>query len=309
MKRFIVLSLTLIPLAGCNFWQQTTPPVDDDGQESSRPETKNVIYRGTLAALGASIYMEGTHRLELEDGRFVLLEANGLLLDEYLDMQVEVFGTTRPTVEGGAIIMRVERIAELSASSEAASTTISSDAAAASSVPPSPASSVRPMAVSSRPAAPASSSPVVVPPPASSAAPVASSAPADAVTVRANSMAKANMAVANWTQQYCSTHIQFCIPVHKNWYYVSFGATSSSLWHVELSSEEILALGDGPISIVLHTGVAPAADGHVTVDGGTATGYRAWTNNRHFVISAPAVLETAVRHITQELKAAPSAAE
>jgi hypothetical protein len=118
-------------------------------------------------------------------------------------------------------------------------------------------------------------------------------------------MAKANMDAANWTQQYCSSHTGFCFPVHKNWWYTSFGATSSSQWHVELSSEEIVALGDGPISVVLVSGAAPAADGQVTVENGKATGVRAWTNNRHFVISAPAVLETAVRYITQELKAAP----
>lgn len=125
--------------------------------------------------------------------------------------------------------------------------------------------------------------------------------------MRAAAMAKANMAVANWTQQYCSTHVEFCTPVHKNWYYVSFGATSSSLWHVEMSNEEIVALGDGPISVVLQSGTAPAADGQVTVDGGTVTGIRAWTNNRHFVISAPAALEPAVRYITQELRSAPAA--
>lgn len=305
MKRSIALSLALLPLAGCSLFTTSTPPTEEE-QTSSVAETKNVIYRGTLLPLGSSIYMEGTHRLELEDGRFVLLEANGLLLDDYLAMDVEVFGATRPTVEGGGIIMRVERIAEfvessVAASSEAMSSSSAMSSAAASVAPVIPSSA--PVAVSRASVAPVipSSAPVVV-----SSAPVSSSSAAtDAVSVRAATMAKANMDAANWTQQYCSSHTGFCFPVHKNWWYTSFGATSSSQWHVELSSEEIVALGDGPISVVLVSGAAPAADGQVTVENGKATGVRAWTNNRHFVISAPAVLETAVRYITQELKAAP----
>ncbi len=308
MKRSIALTLALLPLAGCSLFTTSTPPTEEE-QTSSVAETKNVIYRGTLQALGSSIYMEGTHRLELEDGRFVLLEANGLVLDDYLDMDVEVFGSTRPTVEGGGIIMRVERVAEFVESSVAVSSEAmfpsSSSASSAASVAPAVRSSV-PAAVSRASVAPVvpSSAPVAV----SSAAPVpasSSSAASDAVSMRAATMAKVNMAASFWTQQYCSTHTGFCFPVHKNWWYTSFGATSSSQWHVELSSEEIVALGDGPISVVLVAGAAPAADGQVTVENGKVTGIRAWTNNRHFVISAPAVLETAVRYITQELKAAP----
>lgn len=308
MKRFLIVTLALLPLAGCDFWAQT-PPVEEEAQESSRPETKNVVYRGRLLPLGASIYQEGTHRLELEDGRFVLLESDNLLLDEYLNRNVEVYGATRATVEAGGIIMRVENVAEFGVSSESVSSAaVSSEA---SSVPP--ASSVAPVVVSSRPAvasrAPAvSSAPIAPPPPVSSApAPVASSsAPADETSVRAAAMARANMDAANWTQEYCSpAHLAFCFPVHKNWWYTSFGATSSSQWHVEVSSEALEALGDGPLSIVLVSGAAPGPDGQVTSDGTTVTGVRAWSGNRHFVISAPVVLEQAVRHITQELRAAP----
>jgi hypothetical protein len=308
MKRAIALSLAFLPLAGCSLFTTSTPPVDEE-QTSSVAETKNVIYRGTLLPLGSSIYMEGTHRLELEDGRFVLLEANGLILDEYLAMDVEVFGSTRPTVEGGGIIMRVERIAEFVESSVAVSSETmfpSSASSAAASVTPVAPSSKAPVAVSRASVAPVV--PSSAPPVVSSAAPVpvsSSSVSNDPVAVRAATMAKANMDASYWTQQYCSSHTGFCFPVHKNWWYTSFGATSSSQWHVELSSEEIQALGDGPISVVLVAGAAPAADGQVTVENGKVTGIRAWTNNRHFVISAPAVLETAVRYITQELKAAP----
>lgn len=312
MKRSLLLSVALLPLAGCSLFTTSTPPIEEE-QTSSVAETKNVIYRGTLLPLGASIYMEGTHRLELEDGRFVLLEANGLILDDYLAMDVEVFGATRPTVEGGAIIMRVERVAEfvessVTISSEAMIPSSSSVSSAAASVAPAIPSSA-PVAVSRASVAPVV--PSSAPPAVSSAAPVpvsssSSSVADDAVSLRAAAMAKANMDSANWTQRYCSTHTGFCFPVHKNWWYTSFGATSSSQWHVELSSEEIVALGDGPLSVVLVAGAAPAADGQVTVENGRATGIRAWTNNRHFVISAPAVLETAVRYVTQELTAAPA---
>lgn len=316
MKRLLIVSLALLPLAGCNFWSTTTPPVEEE-QTSSRPETKNVIYRGRLEVLGTSIYMEGTHRLVLEDGRFVLLEGDGLVLNEYLGKEVEVFGTTRATVEGGAIIMRVERVANFVESSEAVSSDTSSSAVS-SVVSSETVSSTAPI-VSSKAAvsrAPVRSSAASIavppPPPVSSAAATVSSASSttsDPLAARTAMMAKANMAASNWTQQYCSTHISFCIPVHKNWYYVSFGATSSSLWHVELSAEEIETLGDGPLTIVLLTGAASVPDGQVTIDGEIAVGVRTWTNGRHFEIRAPKALEQAVRYITQELKAAPSAAQ
>lgn len=312
MKRIVALSLLFVPLAGCSWLGSDTTPDEPEVIETVRPETKNVIYRGRLLPLGSSIYMEGTHRLQLEDGRFVLLESDGLVLDEYLNEDVEVFGSTRATIEGSAIIMRVERVANLVASSEAAEPVVasSSEAAASSSSAPAaalPASSSRPPVASSVAPAPVSSA---APTPVVSSAPAASSvASVDAAfQARVTAMAKVNMDSANWTQQYCApSHLAFCFPIHKNWYFNSFGATSNSQWHVELSSEELETLGDGPIAIVLVSGNAPAPDGQVTVDGGIATGIRAWTNNRHFVISAPSQLEAAVRYITQELKAAPAA--
>ena len=301
MKRFII-SLALIPLAGCSFWA-TTPPVEEEEQTSSVSETKNVVYRGTLEILGASIYMEGTHRLELEDGRFVLLEAVGLVLDDYVGEEVEVFGTTRATVEGGGIIMRVERVAVIEESSSSSAES-SSEASSIAAVPVSSAAATS----SPAPVAPPTPKSSVAPPPASSAAPapVSSAATNDPLAAKTATMAKVNMSAANWTGQYCSTHVEFCIPVHKNWYYASFGATSSSLWHVEVSSETLETLGDGPISVVLLSGAASVPDGTVTVSGEQAVGVRAWTNGRHFEIRAPKALEAAVRYITQELKAAPA---
>lgn len=316
MKKLSVLSLVLLTLAACSWGAATTPAADEDATVvTERPETKNVIYRGRLFPLGASIYMEGTHRLELEDGRFVLLESNGLLLDEYVNKDVEVFGSTRATIEGSAIIMHVERVAELSASSEPAVESSSSSVQAVSSAPAAIAatssappvrpavSSAKPVAASSAPAAVQSSAPAAIP----SAATSSVSSIDVALQARVNTMAKAKMDAANWTQQYCApSHLAFCFPIHKNWWYNSFGATSSSLWHVEMSSEELAQLGDGPIAVVLVSGNASVPDGTVSTSDGTSIGIRAWTNNRHIEIRGPAALAQAVAYITAELKPAPT---
>jgi hypothetical protein len=125
----------------------------------------------------------------------------------------------------------------------------------------------------------------------------------DDLEAKAALMAKDNMAPANWTQQYCSTHIGFCIPVHKNWWYTSYGATSSSFWHVEVGPSEMQNLGDGPLTVRLVSGDI-SNDGAVDVSGGSAVGVRSWTGGRHFEIKGPSNLEAAVRYITEQLKPA-----
>lgn len=322
MKKHIVASLLLLPLAACS-WGTTTAPAPDDGTTvvTERPETKNVIYRGRLLPLGASIYMEGTHRLELEDGRFVLLESNGLLLDEYANEDVEVFGSTRATIEGSAIIMRVDRVAKLAASSEPTIESSSSSAQTVSSAPAiMPAASseapVRPTSSSAKPlpasSATAQSSAPVIAPPVPPVAPPSSSSTSSvdpAFQARVTAMAKAKMDAPNWIQQYCApSHVAFCFPIHKNWWYTSFGATSSSVWHVEMSSEELVQLGDGPIAVVLVSGNASVPDGTVSTDAGVSIGIRTWTNNRHIEIRGPAALSQAIAYITAELKPAPTPA-
>ena len=114
-------------------------------------------------------------------------------------------------------------------------------------------------------------------------------------------MARVNMDSANWTLEYCSTHWKYCIPVHKNWYFNSFGATATSLWHVEIGPLEINNLGEGPLAVNLMNGTVEAAgttDGQVTVSGDTVVGYRSWEGGRHFEVRGPAILEQAVRAIT-----------
>ncbi len=118
-------------------------------------------------------------------------------------------------------------------------------------------------------------------------------------------MAKQNMAAASWTQEYCSQGYAFCIPVHKNWWFSSF-LGGGSIITVEVGPDEILASGDGPLKVSLQSGTAAsmqAADGDVRVQGDMVYGYRDWTDNRHFVVSAPASLEAAVRYITQNIAA------
>lgn len=116
-------------------------------------------------------------------------------------------------------------------------------------------------------------------------------------------MATETVDAAHFTQQYCSGHVGFCIPVHRDWYYYSFGATSSYLWHVEVNAQEIENLGDGPLVVNFVAGDLPPSisDGSVVVDGGRAVGYRAWTGGRHFEISASAVLQEAVTFMTANL--------
>lgn len=115
-------------------------------------------------------------------------------------------------------------------------------------------------------------------------------------------MARDDLNEGNWTQEYCTGHIGFCIPVHRNWWFNSFGATTSALWHVEIGPSEIQNLGDGPLTVKLVSGET-TANGQVTVSGGAATGIRSWTGGRHFVIQGPAILEGAVRYITEHLRA------
>jgi hypothetical protein len=118
-------------------------------------------------------------------------------------------------------------------------------------------------------------------------------------------MAKEDISSARWTQLYCSPHIGFCVPVHKNWWYISFGNKADTLWHVEISSEEFEALGFGIIDIDLIGGditSTGSTDGEVRISGSTVTGYRSWTQGRHFAITADAKLESAVRYMTEHVR-------
>ena len=125
------------------------------------------------------------------------------------------------------------------------------------------------------------------------------------VSLRVSKMVKEDISDARWTQLYCSPHIGFCVPVHKNWWYISFGNKADTLWHVEVSSEEFEALGSGIIAIDLIGGDIASTnhtDGEVRISGSTVTGYRSWTQGRHFAITADAKLESAVRYMTTHVR-------
>lgn len=318
----VSVASAILLLSACA--RQNPPVTPDDGENSSESfvassdasitsegtewsESTAVLYRGTLEEAGPSIYMQGTHRLSLEDGRSLLLESSTLALEAYEGRRVEVRGAVRPTVEAGGLIMRVESVQLLDASSassdvssSSASSTLSASVVSRSEAPSSIARSVPPPA----------SSPASVP---ASRAPAASSVTAstpswqasDELTAKAAVMAQENLSADRWTQRYCSTHIKFCIPVHKNWWFKSFGATSSSLWHVEIGPQPMENLGEGPISVNLLSGTVESAGGSdklMSVQGDSAVGFRAWDDNRHFEIRGPSSLEQAIRYLTEQLQ-------
>lgn len=308
MKRLLapIACLTLfLALSACN-----RPGGSESSASSSAvssediPETHNVTYRGTVEELGATMYMQGSHALSLGDGRMLILESSAVELETYVGHEVEVFGSLRPTVEAGGIIMRVERITDFSSSSASAQPSVSSArsssvSSAMKSIAPSVASaatsrsSVLPTVSSTRSSTVSSAAPGSTP-----------SANGDAaMEARIAMMSKQDMADRNWTQQYCSDHVAFCVPVHRNWWFVSFGNTTRTLWHVEVSPEDFETMGSGPITVDLIGGdLSGHSDGDVTVSGGVATGYRSWTQGRHIEIRADARLEAAVRYMTQNLR-------
>lgn len=128
--------------------------------------------------------------------------------------------------------------------------------------------------------------------------------PEDLATTIA-SMEEEDYAAGRWTQEYCSAHVGFCVSVHKNWYFKSFGATASLLWHVEMGAAEVADFGEGPLMVDLKTGAVETlgvADGDVQVVGAKVIGYRSWSDNRHFEISAPASLVEPVTYVTVNLR-------
>lgn len=262
---------------------------------SSLPETSNVSFTGTLEELGPSIYMQGTHQLTQEDGKVVLLESTLLRLDNYVGMDVVVFGAVRPTVEEGGMILRVEAITILSSTSSSSSSSEEMESSSMTSVMTTSASmaattSAMQQATTSRSSA------------VSSAVKTSSSVAAVSGTLSATAaaMAKEDISPARWTQQYCSSHIGFCVPIHKNWWFTSFGTSGSALWHVEVSGKEINGLGDGVIIVNLMSGPA-SADGSVEARGDFVVAQKTWKDNTHFEISAPVALKAAVTYMSTNL--------
>ncbi len=320
-SRIGIVALSIL-LTAC-FGQTAEPEVKEGATEGTSSanteevrETKNVFYRGTVQPAGISIYMQGTHKLVLPDGRFLLLESDSLDLNGYVDEEVEVFGATRPTVEAGGIIMRVERISlvgkEEKDTEEASEAEEQSEVAGETGDTIAPA--IEPPAVTT-PEKPAEepSRPIPERPPATEEAEEEAVAePEEAereplpveMQTKVAAMARQNLSAENWTSEYCSPHIGFCIPMHRNWWFHSFGATTYSLWHVEIGPEEIENFGEGPMVVKLLSGAVEskkALNGQVRPQGALAVVFRTWTKNRHFTITAPTALEGAVQHIVDHL--------
>jgi len=106
-----------------------------------------------------------------------------------------------------------------------------------------------------------------------------------------------------WTQQYCSSHIGMCFLVRNDFWYKSFGSIPGVLWHVELNGADILTQGDGPISVDLVASRLPdgVADLQIVEKGNVVMGYRTWTSNRHFVVTAPKELRASVEVIINNM--------
>lgn len=67
---------------------------------------------GYIRALGPSIYMQGTHALESEDGKLLaLLDSASVDLNRWLDQKVQVTGRAQASVEGHKTVLHVERVA------------------------------------------------------------------------------------------------------------------------------------------------------------------------------------------------------
>lgn len=291
---FAILALCGTLLLGACSWNNAPSDTDSSSSTSSESVVRDVSYTGIIRELGVSIYMQGTHKLALDNGQFLILESSTLDLNNYLDRAVRVTGDVRPTVEEGGMIMRVNAVSAVEMSSASSDESMSSDGSSSSDT--SSASSIASAAASSRQAVSSRA--------ASSIAAASSSLTTDANLAKAQAMAKVNMGAANWTQQYCSKQIGFCAPVHKNWWFTSFGATSTYLAHVEISTEELHTLGDGPLSINVVSG-SISNDGQVVTQGVETVGYRTWSNDRHIEVRGPSVLAEAIRYITQNIAAAP----
>ncbi len=120
--------------------------------------------------------------------------------------------------------------------------------------------------------------------------------------VSVKAMAKAQVDAANFKQTYCSSHIGFCMPYHRNWYFQSFGANVSPyLWHVEFSSQSVEEPGQGSIVVNLVAGALEGSEGAAVQQGDFVVASRQWTGNRHFEVSGPKELRAAVEFMANGL--------
>ncbi len=87
---------------------------------------------------------------------------------------------------------------------------------------------------------------------------------------------------------------------------MSFGASAGALWHIEVSSQELNNVGDGPLSVNLMAGTAESVggtDGQIVAQGGGIVGYKNQADGKHIEVRAPANLQTAVTYILAHITA------
>ncbi len=348
---FPLVVVLCLGLTACNFSSQT--PSDTSSSSSSSSEdagdlvTHNVSYTGTIDELGMTTYQQGTHRLMLENGQFLILEStdSNLNLNTYLGKTVEIRGSLQPTVEAGGMLLRAEEVivlgitASSSASPESSSSQgrtmcggiaglpcddgqtckddpsdscdplqggadcsgiCVSDTATESSSSETRSSSVMSSAVRSSVMQVSSKSMMTS---SSVVASSQSSVAGDSAAIEQQNVIMAKQTYDQdslWTQKYCTSHIAFCVPVHKNWYFKSFGATTSNLWHVELGMSDIVELGDGAIILNLVSGSSAsmqAQSGQIKTQGSDVIGFMDWEDGTHFEIIADVRLKAAVSYM------------
>lgn len=312
---------------------------ESSSSSSSQSEqaTQNVTYQGTVEDTGVSVYQQGTHKLILENGSFILLESPSIDLDAYLGRRIEARGSTSSTVEAGGTIMMVAEVTDLDTSSSSASAKMCGGIAGIACDPgmncvddpsdscdpnqggadcsgicvPSSVSSSSSVAAASSSAPVASSSSMVAvgsAPPASSAMSVSSSSVVSGdIEAKIVAMAKEDFTnAARWTQTYCSQHMGFCLPVHKNWYYKSYGSKTGSLWRVEFDNAELPDTPDsGVIKLNVISGTSASvggSSGQVSVNGPAAVGYFDF-DGKHFEISGDARLRAAIEYMISHITA------
>lgn len=258
-------------------------------ESSFSVKQREMDYTGTIQSVGISIYQQGTHRLALEDDTFLLLQSDTVDLNGYVGEFVTVNGIVEGTVEADGKIMTVSSI-ELEDSSSSEDSSESSDTSGSDDN----------LDTTDEDSTESSSSDVEV----DDEVNIETNSMNPEASALAEAMASADTSTANWTVQYCSPLEPFCIPIHKNWWYKSFGATGSDLLRVDIAAQEVENVDDGIIVVRLKSQTLAdinKQDKQIVVSNGMVVGYRTWDDGRHFEITAPAILRDSVEYITINL--------
>lgn len=304
MKRSsLAFALLGSTLAGCSLFGTSNGTPTDMNSSSSMSS----VYDAP-----SSVYLQGFVRvtqgpvpsveLVTPIGDTYTLLSSTVPLSTYAGNDVEVSGILSRNPDSGEQLLQVEEILIVVASSATSESSMSSEMSSSSESSISSAKSsaaVSSVAVSSKPAVVSSSSISSVK--ASSSAMAASSSASLGYSEEdVTKMARVRGADA-WVQKYCSSHIGVCFPVRNDYWYTSFGATATSAWHVELGAKQLENIGEGPIAIDLLNSRIPdgVSDGAVVEANGMVTGYKTWTGNKHFAVTAPAALRASVEFIVQ----------